>query len=248
VDCKWFSLRCLAHLSQWATGAWYSGCAQFCAHPVEMAQGRTWARFCSSGTLYPIQHEVDRNLRVGKFIELQTNRPSGFRSQHRGCLMSTQSFVANQTVAIVPATVEPDELDELQVILEPPEPRSGRGQQVLRLEQLGLPKAARAVSACGRLGEKYTYECGRSVNGNILRSHRRFCCSFCDSHLFKKPTEWDPSQRSSTSALPRSTTPPAEILSSVLPCDIGRPAPITKIPDRGRGEHVGRWNRDASSS
>src|SRR5436305_1848110 len=74
-------------------------------------------------------------------------------------------------------------LDEPLNILPDPEPHTKLGQQVHRLEQHGLYKAARAVSVCGRIGEKWTYECGRSAVRKIIRSHRRFCCRRCDEYL-----------------------------------------------------------------
>ena len=54
------------------------------------------------------------------------------------------------------------ELDQLQVLLEEPEPHTKLGQQVRRLEQKGLHKSAGYVKTCGRLVEKWTYACGRS--------------------------------------------------------------------------------------
>ena len=42
---------------------------------------------------------------------------------------------------------------------------------------------ADAVKACGRLGEKWTYACGRSFLRKIIRAHRRFCCVRCDQHI-----------------------------------------------------------------
>jgi hypothetical protein len=44
---------------------------------------------------------------------------------------------------------------------------------------------ARAVKACGRVGEKRTYACGRTVR-KIIRSHRRFCCIRCDRYVAAK--------------------------------------------------------------
>jgi hypothetical protein len=70
-------------------------------------------------------------------------------------------------------------LDQPLELLEDPPPHSKRGQQVRRLEQHGLHKAAKAVKVCGRLGEKWTYACGRFI-GKIIRAHLRFCCVQCD--------------------------------------------------------------------
>ena len=75
------------------------------------------------------------------------------------------------------------ELDQLQVLLEEPEPHTKLGQQVRRLEQKGLHKSAGYVKTCGRLVEKWTYACGRSYPGNIIRAHLRFCCELCDEHV-----------------------------------------------------------------
>jgi hypothetical protein len=97
--------------------------------------------------------------------------------------MATQSSVIDP-MALPPLTLSESEIGDLpSFILDDPEPDSLRGQQVSRLEQLGLDKAAQAVSACGRLGEKSTYECGRSFIRKIIRSHRRFCCPYCDKHV-----------------------------------------------------------------
>jgi hypothetical protein len=96
--------------------------------------------------------------------------------------MSTQGFAGHGTI-IAPIPLPLDELDELQAILEPPEPQSGRGQQIRRLEELGFYKSADGVSACGRLGEKSTYECDRSFVRKILRANLRFCCARCDKHI-----------------------------------------------------------------
>jgi hypothetical protein len=74
-------------------------------------------------------------------------------------------------------------LDQPQTLLEDPEPHTKLGQQVRRLEQKGLYKAAGYVKTCGRLGEKWTYACGRSSLRKIIRSHFRFCCSWCDLHV-----------------------------------------------------------------
>jgi hypothetical protein len=77
-------------------------------------------------------------------------------------------------------------LDRPLELIEDPGPHTKLGQQVLRLEQLGHYKIAKAVRACGRLGEKWTYECGRSEIRKIIRSHRRFCCVRCDRYLATK--------------------------------------------------------------
>ena len=74
-------------------------------------------------------------------------------------------------------------LDQPLNILLEPEPRTKLGQQVLRLEQQGLNKAAQAVKACGRVAELWTYACDRSAVGTIVRSHRRYCCVWCDRYL-----------------------------------------------------------------
>ena len=75
------------------------------------------------------------------------------------------------------------ELYQPQVLLEEPEPHTKLGQQVRRLEQKGRYKAAGYVKTCGRLGEKWTYACGRSSIRKIIRSHFRFCCSWCDQYV-----------------------------------------------------------------
>jgi hypothetical protein len=64
-------------------------------------------------------------------------------------------------------------------LLQDPAPHSKLGQQVRRLEQHGLHKAAKAVKVCGRLGETWTYACGRFIR-KIVRAHLRFCCAWCD--------------------------------------------------------------------
>lgn len=77
-------------------------------------------------------------------------------------------------------------LDRPQALLDDPEPHTKLGLQIRQLEQHGLDKAATAVKICGRLGEKWTYECGRSFLRKIIRSHRRFCCSWCDRHVAER--------------------------------------------------------------
>jgi len=71
------------------------------------------------------------------------------------------------------------QLNESHEILAEPAPHSRLGQQVLRLQQHGLYKAAEAVKVCGRIGEKSTYKCLRESR-KIIRAHRRFCCLQCD--------------------------------------------------------------------
>lgn len=100
--------------------------------------------------------------------------------------MATQLCVIDR---MGPAPLTPSELamlDQPLVLLDDPEPHTPRGQQVRRLEELGLDKAAQAVKACGRLGEKRTFACGRSFVRKIIRSHRRFCCRHCDEHIAAK--------------------------------------------------------------
>jgi hypothetical protein len=85
----------------------------------------------------------------------------------------------------VSAVLPPDilsQLEEPSELLPELSPGSRRGQQVARLRQLGIYKAADAVEVCGRLGEKATFDCGRQYLRKIIRSHRRFCCRWCDSH------------------------------------------------------------------
>jgi hypothetical protein len=74
------------------------------------------------------------------------------------------------------------QLNEPLPILEEPAPHTKLGQQVHRLEELGYSKAAKAVKSCGRRGEKTTYQCGR-ITRTIIRSHRRFCCVYCDRKI-----------------------------------------------------------------
>src|SRR5579863_3561724 len=82
--------------------------------------------------------------------------------------------------AITPSVLS--QLEEPSELLPELRPGSARGQQVARLRQLGIYKAADAVEVCGRLGEKATFDCGRQYLRKIIRSHRRFCCRWCDSH------------------------------------------------------------------
>jgi hypothetical protein len=85
--------------------------------------------------------------------------------------------------ALRPLTVsELEQLNQPLAVLEEPAPHTKLGQQVRRLEQHGLSKAARAVKTCGRLGEKSTYQCRRIVR-KIIRAHLRFCCAYCDRRL-----------------------------------------------------------------
>jgi hypothetical protein len=78
------------------------------------------------------------------------------------------------------------QLDQPFAILKDPSPRSKLGQQVARLEQHSRHAAAAAVKVCGRRGEKLTYACGRSYLGNIIRSHLRFCCYWCDRRVAER--------------------------------------------------------------
>jgi hypothetical protein len=99
--------------------------------------------------------------------------------------MATQSSVIDRT-GPPPLTFSVSDISDLPlVVLDDPEPDTPRGRQFQRLEQLGLYKSAQAVSACGRLGEKSTYECGE-LRSTTLRSHRRFCCCYCDSYVASK--------------------------------------------------------------
>ena len=77
-------------------------------------------------------------------------------------------------------------LDQPQAILEDPLPHTKRSQQVRRLEQHALYKMAGLVKACGRLGEKWGYACGRSFLRKIIRAHLRFCCSWCDRYIAER--------------------------------------------------------------
>ena len=99
-------------------------------------------------------------------------------------MMATQCSTAGFMIPI--GSVAPGELDPLdqpQVLLEEPEPGTPRSQQVTRLREHHLQTVADAVAACGRLGEKWTYECGREFLRKIIRSNRRFCCVHCDKHI-----------------------------------------------------------------
>jgi hypothetical protein len=99
--------------------------------------------------------------------------------------MATQLSVID-SMGPPPLTLSALEIGELpSFILDDPDPHTPRGQQVRRLEELGLDKAAQAVKACGRLGEKSTYECGESRHRRLL-SHRRFCCPHCDVYVAAK--------------------------------------------------------------
>ena len=98
--------------------------------------------------------------------------------------MGTQHSAISQMTSTQLSRTEMALLDRPQIILEDPPADSKRAQQVRRLEEEhGLHKAAGYVKACGRLGEKWDYECGRSFVRKIIRSHLRFCCQHCDQHV-----------------------------------------------------------------
>jgi hypothetical protein len=102
-------------------------------------------------------------------------------------LIGAPLISGNRTRAPRPLTeAELAQLDQPLHLLEDPAPHTKLGQQVRHLEQHGLYKMARAVKACGRVGEKWTYGCGRSALRKIIRSHRRFCCFWCDSYVAGK--------------------------------------------------------------
>src|SRR5277367_691971 len=99
--------------------------------------------------------------------------------------MATQPCVIDP-MGPPPLTLSVSDIGQLPSnVLDEPEPHTPRGQQFQRLKQLGLHKPAQAVSACGRIVEKSTYECGES-RFTTLCSHRRFCCHYCDSYVAGK--------------------------------------------------------------
>jgi hypothetical protein len=117
----------------------------------------------------------------------------GLIAKNGGQAMSTKRSLAVAvplTISIppVPRITELDmsEWDGPLTVLLDPEPHTKLGQQFARLEQHGMQKVASAVKACGRTGEKWTYECGKSAVRRIVRSHRRFCCKQCDKYLAAK--------------------------------------------------------------
>jgi hypothetical protein len=87
---------------------------------------------------------------------------------------------------LIPPDLEDESLSQPSEPLDEPDPRTPRGKQVKRLRELGMYKAAGAVSGCGRLGEKITYACGRTRLHKILRSHLRFCCHRCDLYVAER--------------------------------------------------------------
>lgn len=64
-----------------------------------------------------------------------------------------------------------------------PRPVDRRFEQVRRLEQHRMYKLAAAVRSCGKFGEIWRYECGRSFLRKIIRSNIRFCCTDCDRKI-----------------------------------------------------------------
>lgn len=102
--------------------------------------------------------------------------------------MATQPSAVDRMLSIELSPSELAILDRPQAFLDELEPHSKRGQQVRRLEQHGpdFYKSADAVKTCGRLGEKWGYECGREFLRKILRAHLRFCCEWCDSYCASK--------------------------------------------------------------